>query len=68
MPDDTRLIVELGTSLGLQVVAEGVEDEETRAKLADMECPVAQGFLFAAPMTDAEVIHGSINGVRRRCR
>ena len=35
--------------VGLDVVAEGVENEEQRAALADLQCGSAQGFLFARP-------------------
>ena len=42
-------IVELARSLGLGVVAEGVETEDQRRALADLQCGSAQGFLFARP-------------------
>lgn len=42
-----RAIIELGHSLGLRVVAEGVEDELARDLLAGMDCDVAQGYLFS---------------------
>jgi diguanylate cyclase (GGDEF)-like protein len=42
-------IVELARSLGLGVVAEGVETEEQRRALTDLQCGSAQGFLFARP-------------------
>jgi EAL domain-containing protein (putative c-di-GMP-specific phosphodiesterase class I) len=42
--------VELGRSLELLVVAEGVESEEQRRQLWDMGCPAGQGHLFARPM------------------
>jgi diguanylate cyclase (GGDEF)-like protein len=45
-----RSIVELGHSLGLQVVAEGVETEEVIAILAAAGCDIAQGYLLARPM------------------
>lgn len=44
-----RAIIGLGQSLGKQVVAEGVETEEQRRKLADMGCKLGQGYLFARP-------------------
>jgi diguanylate cyclase (GGDEF)-like protein len=42
-------IVELARTLGLDVVAEGVETEEQRGALADLHCGQAQGYLFARP-------------------
>src|SRR6185503_2501850 len=48
-----RTVVGLAYSLGLDVVAEGVETEEQRALLADLGCPLAQGFLFS-PAVDRD--------------
>ncbi len=45
-----RTIVGLGHSLGLSVVAEGVETEAQRAFLANIGCFCYQGFLFAEPL------------------
>ncbi|MGH3774128.1 MAG: putative bifunctional diguanylate cyclase/phosphodiesterase [Pseudonocardiaceae bacterium] len=45
-----RAIVELGHSLGLIVVAEGVEQDATRHQLMEMGCDVAQGFLISRPL------------------
>jgi EAL domain-containing protein (putative c-di-GMP-specific phosphodiesterase class I) len=42
-----RAIVELGHSLGLRVVAEGVEDELSRDLLEGMDCDVIQGYLLS---------------------
>ncbi|MGH8894959.1 MAG: EAL domain-containing protein, partial [Actinomycetes bacterium] len=42
--------VALGRRLGLDVVAEGVEDEATRAALAGLGCELAQGYLFSRPV------------------
>jgi diguanylate cyclase (GGDEF)-like protein len=45
-----RSIVDLGHNLGLRVVGEGVETEDTLALLRATGCDVAQGYLFAFPM------------------
>ncbi|MDZ7663659.1 EAL domain-containing protein [Thiohalophilus sp.] len=45
-----RAIIAMGHSLGLQVVAEGVETEEQRAYLEKYQCDVYQGYLFDRPM------------------
>ncbi|MBN1095578.1 bifunctional diguanylate cyclase/phosphodiesterase [Blastococcus sp. TML/C7B] len=42
-------IVELARTLGLDIVAEGVETEDQRRALADLDCGSAQGYLFARP-------------------
>jgi diguanylate cyclase (GGDEF)-like protein len=46
-----RSTIDLGRSLGLQVVAEGVESEDQRARLWELGCPAGQGHLFARPLT-----------------
>lgn len=45
-----RMIVVLADSLGLAVVAEGVETEAQRASLAQQGCHVYQGYLFSRPV------------------
>ena len=45
-----RATVELGKNLGLQVVAEGVEDRETWDTLAAFGCDEAQGYFFSRPI------------------
>lgn len=50
-----RHTVGLAHSLGLRLVAEGIEVAETRDMLADLGCDVGQGYLFARPMPTADV-------------
>lgn len=50
-----RAIINLARTLGLKVVAEGVETEEQRDLLTRLECEGGQGFLFAKPMQFAEL-------------
>ena len=45
-----RAIVALGTSLGLETIAEGVETREQAERLERFGCALAQGFWFARPM------------------
>ncbi|TMF56519.1 MAG: EAL domain-containing protein [Chloroflexi bacterium] len=45
-----RATVELGHGLGYAVVAEGVENAETRQRLTALGCDAIQGFLVARPM------------------
>jgi diguanylate cyclase (GGDEF)-like protein len=45
-----RTIIDLGTSLGLQVIAEGIETDGQLAGLQELGCGLGQGFLFARPL------------------
>jgi diguanylate cyclase (GGDEF)-like protein/PAS domain S-box-containing protein len=52
-PQQTALvdgIIRLAHTLGLQVVAEGIEDAAERDLLIGMGCTLGQGYLFARPM------------------
>jgi diguanylate cyclase (GGDEF)-like protein/PAS domain S-box-containing protein len=52
-PNDAAIahaIIHLARSLGLSVIAEGVETEAQRKFLADEHCHCYQGFLFCAPL------------------
>jgi len=44
-------VIEMARSLGLSVVAEGVEDEEQLAMLAEAGCNAYQGFIFSPPIS-----------------
>jgi diguanylate cyclase (GGDEF)-like protein len=50
-----RAIVDLGRHLGLEVIAEGVEDDATWRRLAAMGCDLAQGWHIARPMPIEEL-------------
>lgn len=50
-----QAVIALAHSLGLEVVAEGVEDEEQRIMLLGLACRYAQGFLFAKPLAAEDV-------------
>jgi EAL domain-containing protein (putative c-di-GMP-specific phosphodiesterase class I) len=47
-----RSTVDLGHNLGLRVVAEGVESEDTVARLARLGCDRAQGYFIGRPMSE----------------
>jgi len=51
-----RSTIELGRSLDLLVVAEGVESENQRQRLWELGCPTGQGHLFARPMPAAKLL------------
>jgi len=40
-------VVMLGSTLGLETIAEGIESETQAAALLDLGCVAGQGFLFA---------------------
>jgi diguanylate cyclase (GGDEF)-like protein len=57
-PDDAAIvtaIVAMSRSLGVDVVAEGVETEEQLAELKALGCHRAQGYLLARPMAAAAI-------------
>ncbi|HEY5019585.1 MAG TPA: EAL domain-containing protein [Steroidobacteraceae bacterium] len=56
-----RSTIELGHSLGLKVVAEGVEDSRGCAVLRSLGCDLAQGYYISPPMP-AEALPGWLNG------
>ncbi len=47
--DVVRSTIELGHALGLRIVAEGIEDEETLELLTEYGCDVAQGYCISRP-------------------
>jgi diguanylate cyclase len=50
-----RSTIDLGHSLGLKVVAEGVEDEASYRHLAQLGCDHAQGYFMSKPVPAAEL-------------
>ncbi len=51
-----RTMIDLGKNLGLQVVAEGLETQAQRLRVADLGCDMAQGYLFGRPMGLADLV------------
>ncbi len=47
-------IIQIGHSLGLQTLAEGVEDPAVAAQLVRLGCDSAQGYYFGRPMSAAQ--------------
>jgi EAL domain-containing protein (putative c-di-GMP-specific phosphodiesterase class I) len=59
MDDDSdsaivRSIIDMAHNLGLQVVAEGVENDQTWSWLRKWECDYAQGFYISHPLALAD--------------
>jgi len=59
-------IVELARTLGLGVIAEGVETEDQRRVLTDLHCGSGQGYLFARPEPAERCRPGAGHPVRSR--
>jgi EAL domain-containing protein (putative c-di-GMP-specific phosphodiesterase class I) len=51
-----RAICSLGHSLGMELIAEGIETEEQRCALMEMGCDFGQGFLLALPASAASLV------------
>jgi EAL domain-containing protein (putative c-di-GMP-specific phosphodiesterase class I) len=51
----TKAIVELGKTLDLELVAEGIERSEQLSGLQSMDCELGQGFYFAEPLDSSAV-------------
>jgi EAL domain-containing protein (putative c-di-GMP-specific phosphodiesterase class I) len=49
-------IIAMGKTLGLKMVAEGVEHEYQRAYLKQKDCLLYQGYLFSKPLCEAKFI------------
>ena len=62
IPGDTKrnaivaTIIYLSESLGIQTVAEGVENEEQLKFLKDNRCHQYQGYLFSQPLTNSQLL------------
>lgn len=51
-----KSIIGLGQSMNMTITAEGVEELEEAHLLQDMGCETAQGYYYARPMPEADVI------------
>ena len=58
-----RIIVMLAHGLGLKVVAEGVETQMQADMLKDLDCELAQGYLYSRPVP-SETIHQLLSNYR----
>ena len=54
--DIIKSIIDLGKSLGFDVIAEYVENEEQKKILQDIGCSKYQGYLYSPPLTLEEFI------------
>lgn len=51
-----RSVIDLGHNLGLEVVAEGVENKETYDRLIELGCDTAQGYYMGKPLAIDEFV------------
>jgi diguanylate cyclase (GGDEF)-like protein/PAS domain S-box-containing protein len=56
-----RMVIDLAHTLGMKVVAEGIEEWGQATLLAEMGCDMGQGFYFSRPLL-AEAVPGFIVG------
>ncbi|MBI5559053.1 MAG: EAL domain-containing protein [Deltaproteobacteria bacterium] len=49
-----RATIDLAHNLGLQVVAEGVENKKTAMRLKELGCDILQGYYFSKPLSAEE--------------
>jgi diguanylate cyclase (GGDEF)-like protein len=60
-----RSVIELGHSLQMRTVAEGVEDLDTLQRLRALRCDVAQGYHFSRPLPAHELIRWALEQRRQ---
>ena len=57
-----RMVVDLAHTLGMEVIAEGVERADQLAQLVEMCCDLAQGYYFARPLPPEEASRSLASG------
>jgi predicted signal transduction protein with EAL and GGDEF domain len=50
-----KTIIDMGKAMGIDIVAEGIEDQETAEILTEMGADYLQGFYFSRPGTDEQM-------------
>jgi len=64
--DLVRSTIELGHSMGLRIVAEGIEDKATLELLSELGCDFAQGYFISRPKPAGEIAFRPQNGAGER--
>ena len=55
-------ITQLGQTLHLEVVAEGLETVDQVATMRELSCPLGQGYHFAKPLTPGDAVKHLLTG------
>jgi EAL domain-containing protein (putative c-di-GMP-specific phosphodiesterase class I) len=64
--DLVRSTIDLGHAMGLRIVAEGIEDNDTLTLLSDLGCDFAQGYFISRPKPASELGFGLQHATRAR--
>ncbi len=56
LPTIVKGVLELSHTLGIEAVAEGIEEAHQLARLGDQQCEKGQGYFFARPLPEAEAL------------
>ncbi|OQY40419.1 MAG: hypothetical protein B6229_01830 [Spirochaetaceae bacterium 4572_7] len=59
-----KAIISLSENLGLNVIAEGVEDINQRDYVLNLGCPLIQGYFYSKPLTSTEFIEFYKQGIK----
>jgi len=62
-----KAVTSLGTNLGIEVVAEGVETREQVSLLRSIGCKYAQGYFFSRPLDPAEIVRSLLATESNSC-
>jgi diguanylate cyclase (GGDEF)-like protein/PAS domain S-box-containing protein len=57
LPPIVRGLFDLGRALGLELLAEGIEDHEQIDQLVRAGCALGQGFVFSEPLDEERTVH-----------
>lgn len=59
-------IINMGHTLGVSIVAEGVETEEQRSRLSQCHCDYVQGYLLSRPIMEEEAVAAILGATVKR--
>ncbi|MCW8333717.1 bifunctional diguanylate cyclase/phosphodiesterase [Vibrio paucivorans] len=59
-----KTIIDMSTTLGFEIIAEGIETEQQSQAITRLNCPLGQGFLFGKPVPYSEWSDEPLNAKR----